>query len=146
MVLNLTNRNSPQKEFACIWTKKWVGVLNRDTDWKNANSLFKPRFRVRRRRSPFSALKKNERQYFSVITHSWPQCLRVWEWSISYMRRRALGRDWLVPQTFRNRTISYLKGSHVIIMEKEGASGEKWCRTIALYIGSYWTTMVKRQP
>ena len=32
---------------------------------------------------------------------------------------------------------SYLKGSHVIIMEKEGASGEKWCRTIALYIGSY---------
>ena len=55
--LNMILRNSAQKECPCIWqSKRWTSLSNRNRGWKNANSLFKRRFRSCRRRSILNSL------------------------------------------------------------------------------------------
>ena len=90
--LNMILWNSAQKEFACISQSKRVRVMrvwlfffrkcaiqllniiissNHDRDWKNANSLFKRRFRGRSHRGILNSLLINKEGFETVLGTGW---------------------------------------------------------------------------
>ena len=42
--LDMVDRNSAPEEFACIWQSKRVGIITKETEKKNMNSLFHTTF------------------------------------------------------------------------------------------------------
>ena len=46
--LDMVLTNSTLEGFTYVWQSQWLGVLNRNEDWKDANLLFQRRFRYHR--------------------------------------------------------------------------------------------------